>query len=209
MLSHEIVNSEPYTFLDDAPLEERRARQVQLRRGLPVEARDLSRLDAAALEKVRAQVAPAPAVRRSCMTCCLSTLVHRARADWQDWFQELVASRAGHGGVPGGGASSRRRRRRVTGPAPPGLWCATERRQWAEALFPGAELRARLPAAREARTGEPSPAKAGAAAARARHRADADAGRGALAVRGHLELTGPATAEGLASAVRLTAGPGT
>ena len=51
MLSHEIVNSEPYTFLDDAPLEERRSRQVQLRRGLPVEARDLSRLDAAALEK--------------------------------------------------------------------------------------------------------------------------------------------------------------
>ena len=36
VLSHEIVNSEPYTFLDDAPLEERRARQVQLRRGLPV-----------------------------------------------------------------------------------------------------------------------------------------------------------------------------
>jgi ATP-dependent Lhr-like helicase len=38
-LSHEILNSKPYTFLDDAPLEERRTRAVSLRRGLPVAAR--------------------------------------------------------------------------------------------------------------------------------------------------------------------------
>ncbi len=35
--SHEILNSNPYTFLDDAPLEERRSRAVSLRRGLPAE----------------------------------------------------------------------------------------------------------------------------------------------------------------------------
>src|SRR6185436_20805161 len=37
-LSHELLNANPYAFLDDAPLEERRTRAVQLRRGLPPEA---------------------------------------------------------------------------------------------------------------------------------------------------------------------------
>ena len=36
-LSHEILNSNPYTFLDDAPLEERRARAVMTRRTLSAE----------------------------------------------------------------------------------------------------------------------------------------------------------------------------
>ena len=45
VLSHEILNGKPYTFLDDAPLEERRTRAVQLRRGLPVQAGDLGKLD--------------------------------------------------------------------------------------------------------------------------------------------------------------------
>src|SRR5260370_17361865 len=35
VFSHEILNSNPYAFLDDAPLEERRARAVELRRTLP------------------------------------------------------------------------------------------------------------------------------------------------------------------------------
>src|SRR5437773_811055 len=34
-MSHEILNANPYAFLDDAPLEERRTRAVALRRGLP------------------------------------------------------------------------------------------------------------------------------------------------------------------------------
>src|SRR5207302_465820 len=34
-MSHEILNSNPYTYLDDAPLEERRARAVALRRTDP------------------------------------------------------------------------------------------------------------------------------------------------------------------------------
>ncbi len=35
--AHEILNANPYAFLDDAPLEERRARAVNLRRTLPAE----------------------------------------------------------------------------------------------------------------------------------------------------------------------------
>ncbi len=34
-LSHEMINANPYAYLDDAPLEERRTRAVTLRRGLP------------------------------------------------------------------------------------------------------------------------------------------------------------------------------
>ena len=45
VLSHGILNSRPYTFLDDAPLEERRVRAVQVRRGLPLEARALGQLE--------------------------------------------------------------------------------------------------------------------------------------------------------------------
>ena len=33
VFSHEILNANPFAYLDDAPLEERRARAVQLRRG--------------------------------------------------------------------------------------------------------------------------------------------------------------------------------
>lgn len=36
-LCHELINANPYAFLDDAPLEERRTRAVNLRRGLPPE----------------------------------------------------------------------------------------------------------------------------------------------------------------------------
>lgn len=43
--SHEILNAMPYAFLDDAPLEERRARAVVLRRALPERADELGRLN--------------------------------------------------------------------------------------------------------------------------------------------------------------------
>src|SRR5207248_1539237 len=35
VFSHEILNANPYAYLDDAPLEERRARAVEMRRMLP------------------------------------------------------------------------------------------------------------------------------------------------------------------------------
>ena len=55
-MSHEILNAKPYTFLDDAPLEERRTRAVSLRRGLPVDvARELGALDPEAIAEVRAR----------------------------------------------------------------------------------------------------------------------------------------------------------
>jgi ATP-dependent helicase Lhr and Lhr-like helicase len=57
-MSHEILNANPYAFLDDAPLEERRARAVALRRAVPALAEGLGRLDPAAVEEVRRQAWP-------------------------------------------------------------------------------------------------------------------------------------------------------
>ncbi len=59
VLSHELLNSAVYTFLDDAPLEERRMRAVYTRRASePRNADDLGALDPAAIERVRAEAWP-------------------------------------------------------------------------------------------------------------------------------------------------------
>src|SRR5204862_288986 len=56
VLAHEILNGAPFTYLDeDTEIGERRSRAVPLRRGLPVEPRELGRLDPGAIERVRAQ----------------------------------------------------------------------------------------------------------------------------------------------------------
>ena len=59
-ISHEILNANPYAFLDDAPLEERRARAVALRRTDPDLAAGVGALDAEAIAEVRRQAWPAP-----------------------------------------------------------------------------------------------------------------------------------------------------
>ncbi len=57
--SHEILNANPYAFLDDAPLEERRARAVQMRRMLPEAVlSEVGRLDQSAIARVREEAGP-------------------------------------------------------------------------------------------------------------------------------------------------------
>jgi ATP-dependent Lhr-like helicase len=57
--SHEILNANPYAYLDDAPLEERRARAVEMRRMLPdAVLSEVGRLDPAAIAEVREQAWP-------------------------------------------------------------------------------------------------------------------------------------------------------
>jgi ATP-dependent Lhr-like helicase len=57
--SHEILNANPYAFLDDAPLEERRARAVEMRRVLPDSVlSEVGRLDPAAIDEVRRDAWP-------------------------------------------------------------------------------------------------------------------------------------------------------
>ncbi len=57
-ISQEILHANPYAFLDDAPLEERRARAVALRRADPDLARTIGALDPAAIAGVAAQAWP-------------------------------------------------------------------------------------------------------------------------------------------------------
>ncbi len=57
--SHEILNANPYAYLDDAPLEERRARAVEMRRVLPAAVlEEVGALDPAAIEQVQAEAWP-------------------------------------------------------------------------------------------------------------------------------------------------------
>ncbi|MGH7609144.1 MAG: DEAD/DEAH box helicase [Candidatus Dormibacteria bacterium] len=121
VLAHEIVNGRPYTFLDDAPLEERRSRAVALRRGLPVEARDLAALDPAAIARVRQEAAPDPRDPDELHDLLLGLQVALPRPEWQDWFEALV---------------ERGRATAVVGPQGR-RWCAIENRTRAETLLPG------------------------------------------------------------------------
>jgi ATP-dependent helicase Lhr and Lhr-like helicase len=57
--SHEILNANPYAYLDDAPLEERRARAVEMRRALPEAVlQEVGQLDPAAIAQVRESAWP-------------------------------------------------------------------------------------------------------------------------------------------------------
>jgi ATP-dependent Lhr-like helicase len=123
VLAHEILNGRPFTYLDDAPLEERRSRAVPLRRGLPVEPHELGRLDAAAIEQVADQVRPDPRDQHELHDLLLNLVVVRPVAAWQPWFDELVAGR----------------RAVMLAAADGDLWAAVERLPAVRALLPGVD----------------------------------------------------------------------
>ncbi|ADO74765.1 DEAD/DEAH box helicase [Stigmatella aurantiaca] len=59
VFAHQMIHSMPYTFLDDAPAEERRVRNVALRRAMPAEdAASFGSLDADAIAQVVEDAAP-------------------------------------------------------------------------------------------------------------------------------------------------------
>jgi ATP-dependent helicase Lhr and Lhr-like helicase len=125
VLAHEILNGAPFTYLDeDTEIAERRSRAVPLRRGLPVEPRELGRLDPDAIERVRAEATPDVRDPDELHDLLLSLVVTRPREEWAEDFEALVAA----------GRSFE-----VHGPAGV-LWAATERRAEVEALFPGARF---------------------------------------------------------------------
>lgn len=93
--SHEILNANPYAFLDDAPLEERRARAVELRRTLPPElAGEVGALDAIAIDEVAREAWPV--VRDADeLHDALLTLVWvpcESVSGWQQFIPELIQS---------------------------------------------------------------------------------------------------------------------
>src|SRR5690606_25088759 len=104
-LSHEILNANPYAFLDDAPLEERRARQVSLPRRLRSELDgDPNRvIDAESIAQAEAQARPDVRSSDELHDLLLSLWAMPVApggapdwagddgAQWQAWFAELCA----------------------------------------------------------------------------------------------------------------------
>ena len=93
--SHEILNANPYAFLDDAPLEERRARAVELRRTLPAElAGEVGALDPAAIDEVVRESWPVVRDADELHDALLSLvwLPDAAVSGWQQFMTELKYS---------------------------------------------------------------------------------------------------------------------
>jgi ATP-dependent Lhr-like helicase len=89
-----ILNSELYTFLDDAPLEERRTQAVLSRRGLDARLADhVGALDAAAVDRVRQEAWPgAESVEEVHDALLWMGFVTDAEAEeWTGWLTELAA----------------------------------------------------------------------------------------------------------------------
>jgi ATP-dependent Lhr-like helicase len=90
-----ILASQPYTFLDDAPLEERRTQAVLSRRILDARtADDLGTLDPEAIARVREEAWPQPASEEEVHEALLwmgYVTVDEARP-WQAWLDALAAS---------------------------------------------------------------------------------------------------------------------
>ncbi len=184
-LSHELLTARPYAFLDDAPLEERRAAAVYARRALdPTSAGELGALDESAIARVRDEAWPDPEtpdeLHDVLLTCGFLTAAEGERGRdgraWTPLMDDLVAG--GRATVArGGGASGER----PAGAGSP-LWVATER-------VP--DLVAALPAVRLDPPVTP-PAGSG---------ADPDTPEGAVRelVRGRIEILGPTTASELAA----------
>jgi ATP-dependent Lhr-like helicase len=127
-LAHALLNSQPYTFLDDAPLEERRARAVQVRRSLPVEdAAGLGALDASAIEQVVADARPLVRDAEELHDWLLAAVLVPAEAVPAHLAAELVAAgRATCLTVPH--CDERQ------------FWICAERLHHRQALFPGAQM---------------------------------------------------------------------
>ncbi len=123
---HEMLNSKPYTYLDDAPLEERRARAVTLRRTLPESARDLGALDPDAIARVCEEARPDPRDAEELHDTLIGLVAVRTQdaPGWEGWFDELVAA---------GRASTAE----VAGER---LWFAAESLPLARRLYPDATI---------------------------------------------------------------------
>jgi ATP-dependent Lhr-like helicase len=97
-LAAEILSARPYSFLDDAPLEERRTQAVINRRWSdPQSTDDLGALDADAINAVREEAWPTPAnvdeMHEALMSlACVSDLEVQAGEHWREWLDALTAS---------------------------------------------------------------------------------------------------------------------
>jgi ATP-dependent helicase Lhr and Lhr-like helicase len=147
--SHEILNANPYAYLDDAPLEERRARAVEMRRVLPSAVLgEIGRLDPAAIAEVCADAWPdvrdAEELHDALLTLIalpsrphaeavatdpLSSKLRESLSTWNVFIDSLISER-------------RLTRARVGGET---YWVAAERMTTFAQILPAAEFEAPLP----------------------------------------------------------------
>ena len=157
--SHEILNANPYAYLDDAPLEERRARAVAMRRVLPESVlEEVGKLEPAAIAQVREEAWPdvrdadelhdvlhtlgalpedCPGPGQAIDGEKLVSSAGRAADLWRPLFERLLfQSRAAvaEGETPSGQPAGRRR-----------YWVPAERVRAFLVLFPSAKFEQALP----------------------------------------------------------------
>ena len=150
-LGHEILNANPYAFLDDAPLEERRARAVQLRRTLGDDGGEIGALDEAAIREVADEAWPVVRDPEELHDALLTLVLVPPRDDWRDWFARLAetgrATTLTPQGAPASGpADGPPTSTPADGPSaspparatPPTFWVATERLRTARLVHPDA-----------------------------------------------------------------------
>lgn len=148
--SHEILNANPYAYLDDAPLEERRARAVEMRRTLPEAVlSEVGRLDPAAIAEVCADAwpdvrdadelhdalltlvaLPAPSATSRAGGSRLLETAQRSTQQWNEFFEQLAAGGRAARAVAHGAA----------------YWVAAERAAVFTELYPSAQFEPLLPA---------------------------------------------------------------
>ncbi len=177
-LAAQILAARPYSFLDDAPLEERRTQAVRTRRWLdPKTASDLGALDLDAIERVQAEAWPEPRDAEE-LADALATIGFFTEAEgrasgWEALFDQLVSSR---------------RATVLSGPGSPRLWISAERLpdllavvsspEWSPSIE--APPRSKSPVSREAAL--------------------------VSLLRGRLSALGPVTVQGLAAPLGASAG---
>ncbi len=200
--AHELINAMPYAYLDEADLEARRARAVQLRRTLPDAVTEgAGRLDQAAINSVRETLWPDVRDEHELhdLLLQLGTLPlpfleaqaatrPRAMQQWTELFSRLEAKGRGHRLQVGEALS----------------WVATERLGDVSLLWPAAQVLAAeanltvVPISREERTfagTEYRPAQA----------VSPRDGAIASVVQGWMQLLGPLTAQSLGAMLQMEA----
>jgi ATP-dependent helicase Lhr and Lhr-like helicase len=126
--SYELLNSNPYAFLDGGELPERRARAVSTRRSLTVDSvSDLGRLDPLAIEQVTGEATPLVRNTDELHDVLLTRIVvpDDEMEDWRGWLEELVQQRRATSTTATGGVT---------------VWTAAERIPAVRAMFPDSKL---------------------------------------------------------------------
>jgi len=172
--SHQLLNAQPYAFLDDAPLEERRTRAVTTRRSLALEeVQDLSKLDPSAIAQVADEAWPlvrdADELHDALMS--FGVLPEEEGREWNAYFDQL--GRAGRAAV-------------ATLPSGRRFWIAAERWPLVRSAYKDAVVRPELALPEAIEKQEWSAAD----------------GRVEI-VRGHIQFRGPQTATELAEKLSL------